>query len=304
MLLGAEVTAGLVAADRGAAAAPGGARRDARVDPARSHEARDDDATASRGRSRSPAGCCRAPLRDDVYLLYLVFRTLDDLVDEGTPDAARARRGGRALVRTATAASDRARSRVLEDLASRHPLPRAALARLLRGHALGPRGRARSRTEAELDALLLPRRRDGRRRHGAVLGTTTTRGARPAAAALGMAMQRTNILRDIDEDGAAGRVYLARETHRPLRRAAVPGAREALLRDQIARADARYDEGIAGIELLRDGPVRGRARRPGCTARSCARSSARATAREAGRATVAPPPQALGGARRVAVPAR
>ena len=35
---------------------------------------------------------------------------------------------------------------------------------------------------------------------------------RPSAAALGKAMQRTNILRDIDEDLAAGRVYLARET--------------------------------------------------------------------------------------------
>jgi len=26
-------------------------------------------------------------LRDDVYLLYLVFRTLDDLVDDGMPEA-------------------------------------------------------------------------------------------------------------------------------------------------------------------------------------------------------------------------
>ncbi len=41
------------------------------------------------------------PIRDDVYLLYLVFRTLDDLVDEGMPDAAervaaQLRRAGRA----------------------------------------------------------------------------------------------------------------------------------------------------------------------------------------------------------------
>jgi phytoene synthase len=75
---------------------------------------------------------------------------------------------------------------------------------------------------------------------------------RPAAAALGKAMQRTNILRDIDEDLAAGRIYLARETVErfgSLR----PGARAELIRDQIARADALYDEGIAGTALLLSG---------------------------------------------------
>ena len=32
-------------------------------------------------------------IRDDVYLLYLVFRTLDDLVDEGAPAVVAARVG-------------------------------------------------------------------------------------------------------------------------------------------------------------------------------------------------------------------
>jgi phytoene synthase len=85
-----------------------------------------------------------------------------------------------------------------------------------------------------------------------VLGTEDDARARPAAAALGMAMQRTNILRDLDEDGAAGRAYLARETIDRFG-APVPGAREGLLRDQIAKADARYDEGLAGVALLRNG---------------------------------------------------
>ena len=52
----------------------------------------------------------------------------------------------------------------------------------------------------------------------AVLGADDFERARPAAAALGMAMQRTNILRDIDEDVANGRVYFARETLDRLRR--------------------------------------------------------------------------------------
>jgi len=91
-----------------------------------------------------------------------------------------------------------------------------------------------------------------------VLGTRDDRRALPAAAALGIAMQRTNILRDLDEDRAAGREYLAGETRArfgPPR----PGAREGLLRDQIAKADARYDEGLAGVPLLRSGRVAVRA---------------------------------------------
>ena len=87
-----------------------------------------------------------------------------------------------------------------------------------------------------------------------VLGTRDDARARPAAAALGMAMQRTNILRDLDEDRAAGRSYLARATTDRFG-APLPGAREGLLRDQIARADARYAEGLAGVPLLRTGRV-------------------------------------------------
>ena len=57
---------------------------------------------------------------------------------------------------------------------------------------------------------------------------------------------------DIDEDVANGRVYFARET---LARfgSLEPGRREFLLRDQIRRADALYDQGIAGIGELRRG---------------------------------------------------
>ena len=45
----------------------------------------------TRGAARTFSIACRMlprAVRDDVYLLYLVFRTLDDLVDEGRPEAA------------------------------------------------------------------------------------------------------------------------------------------------------------------------------------------------------------------------
>jgi phytoene synthase len=83
-----------------------------------------------------------------------------------------------------------------------------------------------------------------------VLGVRDRGVALPAAAALGMAMQRTNILRDIDEDLANGRVYLARETVARCGCTLEPGCREALLRDQIARADFLYERGMQGIPLL------------------------------------------------------
>jgi phytoene synthase len=71
-------------------------------------------------------------------------------------------------------------------------------------------------------------------------------------AALGRAVQRTNILRDIDEDLTAGRVYIARTT---IDRFGwpTPGHREQLLRDQIPRADRLFREGRAAIPLLSRG---------------------------------------------------
>jgi phytoene synthase len=67
-----------------------------------------------------------------------------------------------------------------------------------------------------------------------------------------MAMQRTNILRDIDEDAANGRVYIAQEAIDAYG-GTEPGQRAELLREQIARADELYDRGLAGVSELRQG---------------------------------------------------
>ena len=109
----------------------------------------------------------------------------------------------------------------------------------------------RVRTEAELDRYCYRVAGTVGVVMAAVLGTRRA-GARREAAALGMAMQRTNILRDIDEDLAGGRTYLAADTLERLG-PATPGRREALLRDQIARADALYEEGMTGIPALLHG---------------------------------------------------
>lgn len=192
-------------------------------------------------------------IRDDVYRLYFVFRTLDDLVDDGVPQAEAHVAAVEAWC--AGARPSTPETRLLADLGTRHDLPRTALADFCAGMRDDLCGRP-IETETELDRYCY--RVAGT--VGVVMvsllglreGVDTER-ARHAAAALGGAMQRTNILRDIDEDRANGRVYLARETLEHFGGSAAPGDREALLRDQIARADAQYDEGVAGIGCLASG---------------------------------------------------
>jgi phytoene synthase len=203
--------------------------------------------------ARTFALACRMlprEVRDDVYLLYLVFRTLDDLVDEGAIDA-----GSRVDAVTAWATGSDARYTpevaVLEELAGRHPIPRDALLDFCAGMAEDLDGTVYE-TEEDVDRYCYRVAGTVGIVMAAVLGTDRPERARPAAAALGMAMQRTNILRDIDEDKANGRVYIAREAL-DLHGSLEPGSREPLLRDQIPRADALYEQGLAGIGELRRG---------------------------------------------------
>jgi 15-cis-phytoene synthase len=204
--------------------------------------------------ARTFALACRLlprEVRDDVYLLYLVFRTLDDLVDDGIPGAAE----HVAAVTAWAAGEDGSHTRevaVLEDLATRHPLPRDAFADFCAGMRHDLEGRP-LRTEADVDVYCYQVAGTVGVVMAAILGSEDFEVARPAAAALGMAMQRTNILRDIDEDLAAGRVYLAQETVARFGGSLAPGHRERLMRDQIARVDRLYERGCAGIPLLLHG---------------------------------------------------
>ena len=190
-------------------------------------------------------------VRDDVYLLYLVFRTLDDLVDEGRPEAA----DRVAAVEAWAAGEPFARSPevdILNDVSRRHPLPRVALAEFCAGMREDLAG-VDFATEQDVDRYCYRVAGTVGLVMASVLGTSRFDRASPAAAALGMAMQRTNILRDIDEDAANGRVYIAREAIQRYGGELAPGRRAALLRDQIGRADALYERGLAGVGELRRG---------------------------------------------------
>ncbi|HEY5344586.1 MAG TPA: phytoene/squalene synthase family protein [Solirubrobacteraceae bacterium] len=189
-----------------------------------------------------------APIRADVACLYRVLRTLDDLVDEDDP---RALERVRAVERWALGQeSDTPETRALAGLAARHPLARGSLVEFCEGmrHDI-----ARGSVETDADFMRYCQRAGGS--VGVVLATILgTRNPEGEArmATLGQAMQVTNILRDIDEDRAHGRVYISRAA---IERFGFPspGAREELMRDHIARADALYEEGLRAIPLLREG---------------------------------------------------
>ncbi len=173
--------------------------------------------------ARTFALACRMlprDVRDDVYLLYLVFRTLDDLVDEGRPEAA-ARVGAVSRWAAGALGARTPEVEVLIDLARRHDLPRDALLDFCLGMGEDLEG-AEYETEADVDRYCYRVAGTVGVVMASLLGTERPERARPAAAALGMAMQRTNILRDIDEDAANGRVYIARDAG-ALRRQPAPG---------------------------------------------------------------------------------
>lgn len=215
-------------------------------------------------------------VRGDVDLLYLALRSLDDLVDvdarsRGSDPSEAPRRiaaieswaqGGAANVSVSNP-YDR-ELMIFDYLARRHPhFPRGAISDFLSGMRADLRP-IHIRTEAEHARYCYQVAGTVGRMMAAILGVAagSEREADEAARALGEAMQRTNILRDIDEDLAAGRVYVADEAlvsagldpaahSGPL--SLLEGDRRPLLRDQIARADAAYERGARGIRYLRHG---------------------------------------------------
>jgi phytoene synthase len=187
-------------------------------------------------------------LQADARQLYHLLRTVDDLVDDGDPRAAQRVAAIERWARGQNA--DTPETRTLTDLSRRYPLSRDALIEFCKGMRLDLAG-TEIETESELRlychyvggtvGVML----------AALLGTLHPDGERKMAT-LGAAMQWTNILRDIDEDLAHGRLYIARTTIERFG-PPTPGKREDLLRDQIARADALYQEGLGAVPLLSGG---------------------------------------------------
>jgi 15-cis-phytoene synthase len=215
----------------------------------KSDQARRDPASVLAASSFS-AGVLLLPswLQEDARRLYYLLRTIDDLVDEGDPRADE--RVGALEEWALGGCPDSPEAQTLTELSQRYPLSRDAFTDFCKGMRTDIEERV-IETEEELEhycecaggtvGLML----------AGLLGTTSA-AADSRMMKLGTAMQRTNILRDIDEDLVRGRVYIAQST---IDRFGFPhpGQREALLRDQICRADALFTEGLTAIPLLRNG---------------------------------------------------
>jgi phytoene synthase len=187
-------------------------------------------------------------VRDDVYRLYDALRAIDDAVDYDRPDAEAQLGAVENWAYGGPAESDAAAA--LADLAQRYPLSPRLLIELCTA-LRDDLARRRVETEEDLERYCARVGGSVALMVAQLLGTTDP-SANARIGTLGRAMQLTNILRDIDVDLGRGRVYIARTT---IERFGFPspGARRELLRDQIARADRLYAEGLQGVRLLARG---------------------------------------------------
>lgn len=149
-------------------------------------------------------------VRSSAYGLYAFCRLSDDAVDEagGNRPAALARLERRLSAAVAGRPADHPADRALADVLARHAIPEALPRALLEGLAWDVEGRHYD-TLSDLAAYAA--------RVAGTVGAmmTLVMGVRDAhalarACDLGVAMQLTNIARDVGEDARAGRLYLPR----------------------------------------------------------------------------------------------
>ena len=190
--------------------------------------------------------------------LYAFCRVADDLIDGGGGDPAAALAELRARLDAAYAGRPRpvAADRALSATVLRHAIPRALLDALLEGFAWDAAGR-RYDSLADLEAYAARVAGTVGAAMATLMGERSAEGV-ARACDLGIAMQLSNIARDVGEDARAGRLYLPQDwmraagidpdawLARPQFSPALAGVVEAVLR----RADALYRRADSGIAAL------------------------------------------------------
>jgi 15-cis-phytoene synthase len=200
------------------------------------------------------------PKRLAVAALYAFARRVDDIADDGERPVEERRRGleaCRAAVESLPEApADDAVLVALADAATRYPVPRDALADLVRGGLMDAE-KARYASWEELREYCRCVAGAVGLACTAVYGPTDAAAARPRAEALGLALQQINIMRDVAEDWRLGRVYLPEDE---LERFGVSEADiaagrigpewHALMEHQGRRADELMRKGLGLLPLL------------------------------------------------------
>ncbi|MGH3041029.1 MAG: phytoene/squalene synthase family protein [Gaiellaceae bacterium] len=200
------------------------------------------------------------PKRLAVAALYAFARRVDDIADEGERPVEERRReleACRAAVESLPGApADDAVLVALADATTRYPVPRDALADLVRGGLMDAE-KARYASWEELREYCRCVAGAVGLACTAVYGPTDAAAARLRAESLGLALQQINIMRDVAEDWSLGRVYLPQDELERFRvsEADVAAGRigpewRALMEHQGRRADELMRDGLGLLPLL------------------------------------------------------
>jgi len=150
--------------------------------------------------------------REAMYAVYAFCRAVDDVADEGGTRAERSAglerwRGGIEALYAGRPTRDTA---PLLDHVRRYGLARDDFVAVIDGMAMDAAEDIRAPDEAKLD-LYCDRVASAVGRLSVRIFGVSDRNGIELAHHLGRALQKTNILRDIDEDAAMGRLYISRE---------------------------------------------------------------------------------------------
>ena len=201
-----------------------------------------------------------ADKRRALSAIYAFARRIDDIGDGALPAADKL-----ALLGEAAAAAENPAAfprdlvlAALADAAKRFPIPLSAFGELIEGCAADVRGTSYKTFGELLFYCRCVAGSIGRLSLG-VFGAEDPQTAEPLADALGVALQLTNILRDIREDHARGRVYLPVEDIERFGCDLAPGSAppsanpaglEDLIRFEARRARTWYSTGLELLPLL------------------------------------------------------
>jgi 15-cis-phytoene synthase len=194
----------------------------------------------------------RPPERRAMSALYALARRIDDIGDGDLPAPGKlaALDTVRRQLGALSPASEDAVIAAVADAAARYPIPLDAFGELIDGCEMDVRGT----TYETIDELLVYCRRVAGtvgRLTLAVIGSSDPATAVPLADALGVALQLTNILRDIVEDRSMGRVYLPAADARAVGCAPdLSGDVTRLVAFESRRAREWFDRGLQLLPLL------------------------------------------------------
>lgn len=195
-----------------------------------------------------------ADKRQAIRALYAFCRVSDDIVDDAPDNAHHALAHWVALAQAPHPPPGDAVLLAWKDTAARYNVPQTLTDELLAGVAMD----LSVNRYATFDDLWLYCYRVA-----SVVGLISMHmighraGATPYAVSLGVALQLTNILRDVGEDARRGRIYLPQEDLRrfglsddDILQCRLDERFQALMRFEIDRAHALYEEAWPGIALL------------------------------------------------------